>query len=87
MSYDSEPAWASIDLSEIPSRCPKCNQCFGNFEETVECLVESSYYSPRHIPPNLSFMCFNEDCELYGEELEYELKVQVTASLKKKIES
>lgn len=65
MSYNPDPKWAELDLSDIYAKavCPSCGSQFGNLDSQLERLLELSYYHPRHIPPSITVNCTNPDCQ------------------------
>lgn len=84
MSYNGEPKWTDQVTLPDPAlmKCPWCNTVACNVEEAMEPLLEAGYYEPRHIPPELVFVCGNPDCPHCDEEFTYKLTAIITASPK-----
>lgn len=77
MSYNHNPDWAELNLSEVYSiTYPGCGNIPANFECVTESLMRASYYKPRHIPPSLTFNCYEDDCSV--DEFTVQLKAAVS---------
>lgn len=73
MSYNPDPHWAIIpDLIVV---CPHCKVKPFNYNEVTSVMYEGSYYSPRHIPPSLTFTCGNEECTHCDDDFTVNLEV------------
>jgi hypothetical protein len=79
MSFNYNPEWAKINDSELKkfSACPHCKTKFRNYEEVTECIYDMDTYNTRHIPPQLTFNCFNPNCEYCDDEFTYNLEVTI----------
>lgn len=81
MSFNYNPEWANINDHELNniSICPHCNNKFGNFDEVTQVVHDMDTYKVRHIPPQVIFNCFNEDCEYCDEEFAFKLMITIHA--------
>jgi hypothetical protein len=72
MSYNPNPKWAAVDDSAIQSIvCPDCG------ENLVLQGSDDVYYEPRHIPPEVTMWCVNDECDLCEVEVTVKLKVKL----------
>lgn len=79
MSFNLNPEWADVDASAIEdvAVCPYCQEGFANYESVVEKLFCNTCYTARHIPKQLTFTCFNPDCEHVDEDFTFNLKAVI----------
>jgi hypothetical protein len=81
MGYNQYPKWTKEIV--LPDKhqmtCPNCGQVAGNVDEIFREHLEGGYYSARHIPPTLTFTCFNPLCPKPDMDFSFRLSVIVTA--------
>lgn len=68
------------DFTKI-ARCPECGQTAPNITETTDVLRNVTYYTARHIPPDLIFTCANPECPYCDRAFYVPLSLTVTAGV------
>ena len=86
MSYNEIPDWTKQIVLPNPNlmTCPTCGVIAGNVAEVMSDLLEHGYHYPRHIPPYLTFTCFNPDCPDCDQDFVFELSATVVATRQSK---
>lgn len=79
MSFDPDPKWTEKINDEALQniRCPYCKQKPANYDDVTEEVYNASCYNARHIPPSLTFTCFNDECEHCDRDFTVNLKLTI----------
>lgn len=62
--------------------CPTCREIPKNKDTVLEAIYEHGYYEPRHIPPELVFTCFNEQCKDCDKDFSFLVSVNIVLTAK-----